>query len=132
LIGREQFRAVPVQLRMKKKLCLITLVGVAAGVTAAAGGYVRSLASKTRSLEARLARVEAELNGKKTTEAWTAPPAAALAKQGTVQVFRSPGSWLPGGEQDTLERRVEKLEKQLTPHVELLLAKPDAPAFGSQ
>jgi hypothetical protein len=112
---------------MKTKLCWLVLVMIAAGFIAAGGVYVARLASRTQALEGRLARVEAELNAQQTAGAPTAPaPAprapAALATQGTGPVFGSSYLWVPnGGQPGSLEERVEKIEKELTPHFEFLL-----------
>jgi hypothetical protein len=130
-IWREHFRAVPVQFRMKPKLRSIVLFVAVAGVIAGGCGYVACLASRTRLLEARLARVEAALNGKQTTGAWTVTQPTGPAKHGAAPLIRIPQVLPPGGRQDSLEQRVEKIEQELTPHVELLsAARPEAPGVN--
>jgi hypothetical protein len=125
---REYFRAVPVQSRMKTKLLSMALVVAAAGFVAGGCGYLVWLNSRTQSLEARLARVEAALNANNTTGAWTAAAPAALARQGAAPLLQIPRVLPLGRQRDSLERRVEKIEQELTPHFELLpLARPAAP-----
>jgi hypothetical protein len=115
---------------MKARLCSIALVVAAAGIIAGGGAYVASFASRTRSLEARLARVEAALNAKETTGAWRFTAPAGLAKNGATPLLRVPLVSPPAGQTDSLERRVEKIEQELRPHFQLLSpARPDAPAI---
>jgi hypothetical protein len=115
---------------MKAKLCLIALVVAAAGVVAGGCGYVASLASRTRSLEARLARVEATLNAKEAAAAWRPMPPAGLAGNSAQPLLRLPQTSPPAGEMGSLERRVEKIEQELKPHLEFLSpARPDAPGL---
>ncbi len=112
---------------MKARLCLIALV-VAAAALIAGGGYVASLASRTHSLETRLARVEAALNAKEATGAWRAAAPPGLAGNSAQPLLRLPQASPPTGEMGSLERRVEKIEQELKPHLEYLSpARPDAP-----
>jgi len=79
-------------------------------------------------LGARLTRVEAALNAGKTGGAPAVTMPARLARQGAAPLVRIPQVLPSGGQQDSLECRVERIEHELTPHFELLpLARPDAP-----
>jgi hypothetical protein len=116
---------------MKAKLCMMALVMAAAAIIAGGGGYVASLASRTRSLEARLARVEAALNAQEATGAWRGAAPAGLAGNGAQPRLRLPQAPWPAGQPDSLERRVEKIEQELKPHLEYLSpAPPDAPGVA--
>ncbi|HUD45645.1 MAG TPA: hypothetical protein VMR33_02390 [Candidatus Baltobacteraceae bacterium] len=113
---------------MKTKLRSIILIVAAAGLSAGGYGYVSALASRTRLLEARLARVEAGVNGNTTAIARIVALPAGSAKPGAVSTLWPPQVSPPGGQQDSLEWRVEKIERELTPHLEFIsVAAPEAP-----
>jgi hypothetical protein len=112
---------------MKAKLRSIVLFVVTAGVIAGGFGSVARLALRTRLLEARLARVEAALNGEKTAGAQAVTLPTGPSGPGQAPAFQTLQGLPSATQQDSLEVRVEKIEQELTPHVELLApARPEA------
>jgi hypothetical protein len=106
---------------MKTNFRSIILVVAATAVVGGAIGYVRYSELRARRLEARLARVEAAL--------YSAPKAPSVAigpsKNGVAPLFYTPQSSSTPPQADSLEGRVEALEKEMSPHLELLgTAKP--------
>jgi hypothetical protein len=127
---REYSYAVSVQFSMKTNLRSTVLIAAAAGVVAAGYIYVSRLESRTRLLEARLARVETALNGEKATAALAVKQPAGPAQSHAAPAFQIRTVLPPAGQQDSLEARAERIEQELTPHVELIpLARPENPAI---
>lgn len=112
---------------MKLKLRSIILIASAVGVIAGGCVYVARLASHTRVLETRLARVEAALNRQDTKGLRSVTPSMGSASQvaptpsQTTREFPFVMQQTPFVvQQNSLESRVEKIEQELTPHLELL------------
>jgi hypothetical protein len=108
---------------MKAKLLSIIPVLAAAAIVAGCIVYVTRLEARARRLEARLARVEAALYEKTLADT----PAVVHSANGTMS-FAPKLEVLPPAPQfhsyqqqpGSLEQRVERIEKELTPHLELL------------
>jgi hypothetical protein len=108
---------------MKAKLHSIILVVAAAAAVAGGAYYVIHLEMRARRLETRLARVEAALYEKSPADTF----AVVHSKTGVETLVRKPPSVLPAPRQGlleqqrgSLEERVEKIERELVPHLELL------------
>ena len=105
---------------MKTKARWIFFAAVVAVVLAGGVYYIVRIESRADLLEKRLALVEAELH--KQPAQFLQPEGPGTSRD---QAFvRKPGSAVPAGRTDPLESRVEKIERELAPHVELL-----APAY---
>jgi hypothetical protein len=105
---------------MTKELRSVALVVAAAGFVVGACACIAYLTWHLHSLEARLGIVEAALKTKANPVPVAGAMPEALSKQGAA-----PPVWIsritpPGSSKDDLNRRVEKIEKALTPHLELL------------
>jgi hypothetical protein len=102
------------------------LLIVAAATVIAVGIVSITRLARAQRLEARLARVEAELYGR-TTSALVRTNGPSM--RGAAPLVLTPGFASPQEPQGSLEDRVEKIEREMTPHLELLSpATPEAPS----
>jgi hypothetical protein len=105
---------------MKTKLCWFCLSIIAAGIIATAGEYIVRLSDRTQLLEARLARVEGDLNSTRVARAQVITTQSRSTQPGGAPMFQF-GLTLPGtATHESLESRVTKIEQELKPHLELL------------
>jgi hypothetical protein len=104
---------------MKTNLRSIVLVVAATALVAGAIGYVANSELRARRLESRLARVEAALYSTPKAPSVTIGP----SKNGAASLFFTPQSSSTPQHVDSLEGRVEALERSMSPHLELLGAK---------
>ena len=102
---------------MKAKLIPFLLALSVTAIAVTGWDYVAALNARTRSLEARLALLEHAVNGEKLAAA-QALPAPVAVQPGPPGIFYIPNGMRNVTVGSSLEGRVEKIEQQLTPHLE--------------